>query len=100
MPTIEIYTKDYCPYCIRTKSFLDTMQLNYTDYEVTFDPAKEAEMNHRSGGFTVPQIFINNQPIGGSDDLFEMVQSGDFHNLIHTPIPQQEAQAEEVHHAQ
>jgi GrxC family glutaredoxin len=100
MPNIEIYTKDYCPYCIRTKTFLDAMQLQYTNYEVTFDPAKEAEMNHRSGGFTVPQIFINNQPIGGSDNLFEMVQSGDFHDLINTPISQQEAQTEDFNHAQ
>ena len=82
MDKIEIYTKNFCPYCTRAKALLDKMGLSYTEYELTFDPAREAEMIERSGRFTVPQIFVDNAPIGGSDELFELVENDNFYNLL------------------
>ena len=83
MTKIEIYSKDYCPFCARAKMLLDNMGLNYEHYEVSLDAEKEAEMSQRSGRFTVPQIFIDDVAIGGSDDLFNLVESGEFEQLIH-----------------
>lgn len=74
MEKIELYTKNFCPYCTRAKALLDKMGLSYTEYELTFDPAREAEMIKRSGRFSVPQILVDNAPIGGSDELFELVE--------------------------
>jgi len=82
MDKIEIYTKNFCPYCTRAKALLDKMGLSYTEYELTFDPPREAEMIERSGRFTVPQIFVDNAPIGGSDELFELVENDNFYSLM------------------
>jgi len=99
MLNIEIYTKDYCPFCFRAKALLDHLDLDYTDYEVTFASDKEIEMNKRSGRFTVPQIFIDNQPIGGSDELYQLVENGEFFSLLN-PIQQQSTHAEDSSHAE
>ena len=96
MPNIEIYTKDYCPFCFRAKGLLDHLELDYINYEVTFSPDKEIEMNKRSGRYTVPQIFIDNQSIGGSDELFELVENGEFFDLINSNKPQQQPTHTEV----
>ncbi len=82
MDKIEIYTKDFCPYSASAKALLDKMGLSYTEYELSFDSAEEAEMIKRSGRFTVPQIFVDNAPIGGSDELFEMVENKTFYSLL------------------
>jgi alkyl hydroperoxide reductase subunit F len=98
MPLIEIYTKDYCPFCFRAKALLDDLDVGYTDYEVTLTHDKEIEMNKRSGRFTVPQIFIDNQPIGGSDELYQLVENGEFFSLLNS-IEQQSTHAENSNHA-
>lgn len=82
MAKIEIYTKDFCPDCASAKALLNNMGLSYTEYELTLDSAGEAEMIKRSGRFTVPQIFVDNAPIGGSDELFEMVDNETFYPLL------------------
>lgn len=98
MPNIEIYTKDYCPFCFRAKALLDHLKLDYTNYEVTYSADKEIEMNKRSGRFTVPQIFIDNQPIGGSDELFALVKSGEFFNLLKGIALHHQTQPEDSNH--
>jgi GrxC family glutaredoxin len=98
MPLIEIYTKDYCPFCFRAKALLDDLDVDYTDYEVTLTHEKEIEMNKRSGRFTLPQIFIDNQPIGGSDELYQLVEKGEFFSLLNS-IEQQSTHAENSNHA-
>ena len=82
MDKIEIYTKSFCPYCSRAKALLDKMGLNYSEYELSFDSTREAEMIRRSGRFTVPQIFVDNQSIGGSDELYELVENQTFYSLL------------------
>ena len=59
MADIEIYTQDTCPYCQRAKGLLNELGLSYTEYEVSFDADKRAEMISRSQRYTVPQIFID-----------------------------------------
>ncbi len=76
MKTIEIYTKPYCPYCHRAKALLDAKGLSYTEFDVSRDADKLAEMLERSQRRTVPQIFIGEQHIGGSDELMKADKSG------------------------
>ena len=73
---IEIYTKDYCPYCHRAKYLLDARGLKYTEYDVTYDREGQQQMIDRTGGRTVPQIIIDGQPIGGSDELVQLDTAG------------------------
>ncbi len=64
--TVEIYTKFGCPYCVRAKHLLDSKGIKYNDYDVTMGGAKRAEMVARApGARTVPQVFINDQRVGG-----------------------------------
>ena len=73
---IEIYSKSYCPFCHRAKALLDAKGLSYEEIEVSRNPALEKEAQKRSGRNTVPQIFIDNRLIGGSDDLAEAAANG------------------------
>ncbi|MCJ8191761.1 glutaredoxin 3 [Sphingomicrobium aestuariivivum] len=79
MPKVEIYTKSTCPFCIRAKRLLDMKGIDYAEYEISRDEAKRAEMIERSGGGrTVPQIFIDGEPIGGCDDMFALERKGEL----------------------
>ena len=82
MNQIEIYTKNFCLYCARAKALLDRQGLSYTEYELNFDSSREAEMIERSGRFTVPQIFVDNLSVGGSDELVDLFDKGTFFNLL------------------
>ena len=76
MKRIEIYTKSWCPFSVRAKALLDAKGLDYHEIDVTEDSAREREMIHRSGRHTVPQVFIDGEPVGGSDDLARLEASG------------------------
>ena len=83
---IEIYTKSYCPFCHRAKALLDAKGLSYEEIEVSMSPALEQESQQRSGRDTVPQVFINDLHIGGSDDLAEAAANGSLDELIATSV--------------
>lgn len=72
MAKVEIYTTPICGYCVRAKKLLDKKGVAYQEYNVMMDHAKRAEMQDRTGGRTVPQIIIDDKPIGGCDDMFEL----------------------------
>jgi glutaredoxin 3 len=78
MNNIEIYTLATCPYCHRAKALLDHCGLSYTEYDVSMDREKWAEMVARSNRDTVPQIFIDGRSVGGSDELVELYQRGEL----------------------
>jgi len=69
---IIIYTKDYCPYCVKAKALLHKKDLDYEEIDVTNNPELIEEMLAKSNGMkTVPQIFIKGKHIGGCDDLYK-----------------------------
>lgn len=76
MPKVDIYTKSWCPYCIRAKRHLDSRGVQYRELEVSGDERLEREMLRRAGRTSVPQIFIDGMHVGGSDDLFAAERSG------------------------
>ena len=84
MNKIEIYTKSWCPFCAMAKSLLKSEYLEFDEIDVTSNPGLEQEMNQRSGQFTVPQIFIDNQSVGGFDDLSHLKSSGELERLTHS----------------
>ena len=70
---VEIYTWQTCPFCIRAKLLLWWKGVNFTEYKIDGDEAARDKMAQRSSGKrSVPQIFINNQHIGGCDDLYSL----------------------------
>ena len=76
MPKIEIYTKPGCPFCVRAKSLLDRKGVRYEEHDVSKDPARAREAVERSGLMTVPQVFVDGESLGGSDDLTALDAQG------------------------
>jgi len=85
MARIEIYTTPWCGYCARAKALLEKKGATYEETDVMEDAAKRAEMRERSKRSTVPQIFINGQHIGGSDELAALEQAGRLDALLEQP---------------
>lgn len=82
MSKVEIYTKEYCPYCQRAKELLRIKGVPFEEIDVTGHPEREAEMRQRSGRTTVPEIFINGHLIGGCDELFTLDEQGRLDRLL------------------
>jgi glutaredoxin 3 len=82
MANVTIYTKPYCPYCIRAVSLLEKKGVKFTEIEAAFDPEKKAEMVQRSGRMTFPQIFIGDTHIGGCDDMMALEREGKLDPLL------------------
>jgi glutaredoxin 3 len=83
MAKIEIYSKDHCPYCVRAKALLESKGAKYEEFAVDKDAERFQEMLQRAPGRrTLPQIFINDQHIGGCDDLFACDKSGELDQLL------------------
>lgn len=82
-PYIEIYTTRHCSFCTHAKRLLDSKGVEYIEYGLDFDPDEREIMLQRSDGQrTVPQIFINNQHIGGYQDLVELESRGALDALL------------------
>jgi len=83
---VEIYTWQVCPFCLRAKLLLWLKGVDYTEYKIDGDDAARHRMAERANGRrTVPQIFINDQHIGGFDDLNAMDQKGQLDPLLMQP---------------
>jgi glutaredoxin 3 len=83
MARIELYTKAFCGYCARAKALLTDKGVTFEEYDITMGGPKRQEMLDRAnGGTTVPQIFIDGQHIGGSDDLAALNRQGKLDPLL------------------
>lgn len=82
-PRVEIYTKWGCPYCVRAKALLDGKGVSYEEYDITLGGPKKAEMQQRvPGANTVPQILIDDQTVGGCDDLHALDRAGKLDPML------------------
>ncbi len=82
MPKITIYTTPICPYCVRAKQLLKKKGAAFEEIDVFMDGARRDEMEARSGRYTVPQIWIGEQHIGGCDELYALDNSGGLDPLL------------------
>jgi len=83
MPKIEVYSTAVCPYCVAAKNLLKAKGLAWDDIRVDTDPVQRDAMLARSGGHrTVPQIFINDQFVGGYDERVAADRSGKLAELL------------------
>lgn len=82
MSHVEIYSKDWCPYCDRAKALLADKGVTYAQVDVTDDPLRETEMRERSGRRSVPQIFIDGAHVGGFDNLHALDAAGELDGIL------------------
>lgn len=80
---VEIYTWSRCPFCVRAKALLDRKNISYSEYCIDGDEAAREQMSARANGRrSLPQIFINEQHIGGCDDLHALESQDKLNALL------------------
>lgn len=83
MAKVEIYTTTFCGFCYRAKALLTKKGVDFIEYDVDEIAGLRQKMRDRSNGArTVPQIFINDQHVGGSDDLAALNAAGKLDGLL------------------
>ncbi|MBL27736.1 MAG: glutaredoxin 3 [Rhodospirillaceae bacterium] len=83
MATVVVYSSPFCPYCFRAKDLLEEKGVAFEEIDVISDPGRRREMVERANGRnTVPQIFIGDRHVGGSDDLAALERSGELDTLL------------------
>jgi glutaredoxin 3 len=81
-PKVLIYATGWCGYCARARALLESKQVAFEEIDIEARPEARAEMIARSGRRTVPQIFIGEKHVGGSDDLHDLEASGALDPLL------------------
>jgi len=79
---VEIYGTSFCRHCLAARELLDSRHIDYTEYLIDLMPLERAEMLRRCGRKKVPQILINDVPIGGDEELMALDASGELHRLL------------------
>ena len=82
MKSVKVYTTPYCPYCVRAKRLLERKGVAYQEVDVAADDEARAMLAERTGRRTVPQIFIGDVHVGGSDDLHALEDQGKLDSLL------------------
>lgn len=83
MAKVEVYSSMWCPFCYRAKQLLKKKDVAFEEIDVDGNPAVRAAMRERAGGrHTVPQIFINDNGIGGCDELYALESQGKLDDLL------------------
>ncbi|MEM7695351.1 MAG: glutaredoxin 3 [Pseudomonadota bacterium] len=79
---VDVYTRDYCGFCVRALNLLRDKGIPFTEYNATRKPELRQEMIQRSGRHTFPQVFIGETHVGGSDDLYAFARSGKLDKVL------------------
>ncbi|OPX54550.1 glutaredoxin 3 [Oceanospirillum multiglobuliferum] len=82
MQQVTIYSKSWCPFCVRAKSLLQAKKVAFQEIDVEKEPTRLAEMIQQSGRRTVPQIWVGDTHVGGCDDLFALESAGRLDSLL------------------
>ena len=82
MAKIRMYTTTWCGYCVRAKALLDSLGLEYEEIQLDDDEGFRARLHELTGGWTVPQILIDDRPIGGYTELWRLDREGRLDELL------------------
>ena len=83
-PQVVMYSKPWCPYCERARALLNAKGVAFKEIDIESQPEQREEMLRRSGRRTVPQIFIGERHVGGSDDIHELDAAGGLDPLLYS----------------
>ncbi len=79
---VKIYTKNYCPYCAKAKTLLDSLKIQYDETDITENPEIIEELSAKSGFKTVPQIFVGDKCLGGYSDIAKLHEEGKLVDIL------------------
>jgi glutaredoxin 3 len=80
---VKVYTTTFCAYCVRAKALLRKREIPFAEVDVTGDHEQRAWLVKATGMRTVPQIFIDGNPIGGFEELHALDRAGELEKLLH-----------------
>ena len=78
MPRIRVYSTRWCGYCVRAKALLDAKRFDYEEVLLDEEPDFRVKLHELTGGWTVPQIVIDGEPIGGYTELWRLDKTGEL----------------------
>ncbi|UCH11592.1 MAG: glutathione S-transferase N-terminal domain-containing protein [Fidelibacterota bacterium] len=87
MAQIRLYVTTWCPYCSLARNLLKSLGVKWEEIDIQREGISRAQLADLTGRFTVPQIMINDQPIGGYTELYELQQSGRLEMLLQGSPP-------------
>jgi glutaredoxin 3 len=76
MARVQMYTTRWCGYCVRAKALLDAKGFDYEEISLDDDPHFRRKLHDLTGGWTLPQIVIDDRPIGGYEELWRLDKRG------------------------
>ena len=82
MSKITVYTTDSCSFCSRVKGLLETTGVEFAEVNLTKDPDGRAELAHRTGMMSFPQVLVDDRLIGGYAELLAAAESGELEELL------------------
>lgn len=82
MPSIEIYTTEFCPYCARAKQLLKSKGVSFTEHDVMMDASLRRKMADMAGARSVPQIFVDGKHIGDCDGIHDLDARGKLDQIL------------------
>lgn len=82
MKPVKIYTTPYCPFCVRAKKLLSKKNVPYEEIDVSSDDEARMKLAEQTGMRTVPQIYIGDQHVGGSDELQALDEKGELDGML------------------
>jgi glutaredoxin 3 len=82
MKPVTVYTTDFCPYCRSAKALLERRGIAYQEINLARDPDSRAQLAEKTGMITFPQIVIEDQSIGGFDELLAADRAGRLSELL------------------
>jgi glutaredoxin 3 len=81
MARIQMYTTRWCGYCVRAKTLLESRGLEFEEISLDDDPGFRRRLLELTGNWTVPQIFVDDEPIGGYTELWQLDRTGELDKL-------------------
>src|SRR3954470_10101338 len=82
MAYVQVYSTRWCGYCVRAKALLEQLGLPFEEVLLDDDPHFRATLHERTGGWTLPQILVNDRSIGGPSELWQLAKSGRLDDLL------------------
>ncbi len=81
-PKVLMYTTSWCPYCAQARELLAKKGVPFEEIDVDAVPQARSDMIKKGGGWTVPQIFIGETPVGGCDELYALESAGSLDSML------------------
>ena len=82
MPKVIVYTKDYCAFCRHAKALLTSKGVEFEEINIEHDETLQEEVRRKSGRWTVPQVFVDDVPLGGYQEIQALDAAGELDQIL------------------